>query len=55
MLYSIADTFNLYFIEKTTNELVKLNMSKENLAWNTDRDFKFSNPPDRSFSDIKKS
>lgn len=46
--FFLTDTFNLFFIEKSTNESVKLNMSKENLAWDTDRNFKFSEPIDKS-------
>jgi len=43
-----TDTFNFFFIEQSTKESVKLNMSKENLAWNTDRNFKYSDPLDKS-------
>lgn len=40
------DTFNIFFIHKASNLPIKLNISKSNLAWDTDRQFKFRNPND---------
>ena len=40
----ILDTFKIYYFHKHSNETIQLNISKENLAWNTDRSFKFKNP-----------
>ncbi len=38
------DTFKMYFVINKTNEPIKLNISKMNIAWDTDKKFKFANP-----------
>ncbi|CAF0722003.1 unnamed protein product [Brachionus calyciflorus] len=37
------DTYRIYYINKITNKSIKLNISKANLAWDSDRKYKFSN------------
>ena len=39
------DTFRIYVTEKLSNEKIILNISKTNLAWDSDRKYKFLNPP----------
>jgi hypothetical protein len=34
----------MYFVARETNESIKLNISKNNIAWETDKKFKFANP-----------
>lgn len=42
------DTFTMHYLVKKTNETIKLNISKHDIAWDTDRRFKFMNPTDLS-------
>lgn len=44
ILSLIKDTFNIYYIIKHTNESIKLNISKEGIAWYSDKHFKYKNP-----------
>lgn len=38
------DTFTIYYNHKLSNNPIKLNISKKDLAWSSDRKFKFRNP-----------
>lgn len=44
----ILDTFTIYYIQKITNQSIKLNISKKDIAWESDKRFKYSNPVDES-------
>lgn len=46
----LKDTFKIFYINEHSNKSIKLNVSKANLAWDTDRKYKFSN----LFSNYKK-
>jgi hypothetical protein len=40
----ITDTFTVFYVVRKTNESIKLNISKLNIAWRTDKYFKYKNP-----------
>lgn len=40
------DTFKIFYFKKQINESVQLNVTKDNLAWNTDYRFKYKSPND---------